>query len=335
MNQRIRSNFQTLNTLLSELQNNMNSAIPEIYLKLEQKDDKDLGQVSISNLLWNVLELLPSFEGSDFIVLTLSSFIEDINMNLNKYPSLDKTIGSIYGRMQETIECIKDSKISPIVTDPDSHYGDVFTFAGNTVKVSDFDTFDFIYASQDYNNCLSSITKKCKTKILMECFPYDKWKIGVWFGESPQFNPCKQCTWGDDGYEDVREFIEDISKPIFDSKGDILAENAFEWIGYLSKDNHKFYVLELISSPNARFGQYEDKNEYKTKYPNGAFINEYCLVSGRDDFLNDWETFDDEIAKWMFFDDASGAIVNPDGFISRINFYFNDLLDGSNCIWKY
>jgi len=37
---RIRSNFQILNKFLVELQTNMNSAIPEIYLKLEEADNQ-------------------------------------------------------------------------------------------------------------------------------------------------------------------------------------------------------------------------------------------------------------------------------------------------------
>jgi outer membrane murein-binding lipoprotein Lpp len=41
--QKLISNFKTLNAFLSELQNNMNSAIPEIYLKLQEQDNKEVG----------------------------------------------------------------------------------------------------------------------------------------------------------------------------------------------------------------------------------------------------------------------------------------------------
>lgn len=337
MSQRIRTNFQTLNTLLTELQDNMKSAIPEIYLKLDQKDDRDFGEVDLANFLWNVFEFIPylepPLEGGDFIFLILGAFIEDIHIHLSDYPILDRTINSIDDRFRETIECIKTSKISPIISDPEGHYNDTFTFSGRTFKISDFDSFDFKYESQGYNDCLKLIIKRCKSKIFSECFPYEKWKIGF-SSEERLLDLSVKNNWGGDGCDDTRKFIEDINEPIVDSQGNIIAHDAFGWINYLSKDNHKFYVLELISAPNVRFGEDKDPVEYKKKYPRGAFINEYCLISVENK-KNNLKTFNDEIARWVFFDNCSGAIINPNGFVSRLDFYYDHRLPGYDRVWKH
>jgi hypothetical protein len=72
----------------------------------------------------------------------------------------------------------------------------------------------------------------------------------------------------------------------------------------------------------------------RKEHPNGVYCSEYCLVDGRDDFLNDWKEFDPNVAKWMFRDDGVGNITNPNGFVDRNDFYFNWQLDASECLWK-
>jgi hypothetical protein len=333
-NQRIKSNFQTLNALLSELQNNMNSAIPEIYIKLQEKDNRDFGQKFLSNLFWSAFELISNIdtlEGAHEISWILNAFVEDIQNNLEKYPDLNDEISSIYERMQSTITHIKNEKISPIVDNPDNHLNDTFTYDGNVITISDFNNFDFVYASSGYNLVLTNITRECKKEVLKGCFPYDKWKVSFYFGESPA-NPCKQCNWGCDGYIDNRSFFEDMDAEIYDNQGNLLANNIYDWVNKLSKDSHKCYVIEPISSFNVRLNNMEN---YKEKYPNGAFVNEYCLTWGRDDFFNDWVDFDDNIGKWMFLDDMNGNTTNWDGFVNRSDFYYNWNLDACQCIWKH
>lgn len=338
MTQRIKRNFETLNLLLTEFQNNMNSGIPEIYSKIDQKDDSDLDEVILANFLWNTFEFIPDIEildGGNFIFLILSAFLEDVRLNLSDYPDLNVEINSVQERLHKTINCIKVNKILPVIVNTEDHYNDIFTFSGVTFKISDFDLFDFVYDSESYNECLNKITRIFKSKIFNEYFPYDKWQIGFWCSKVISFNPCVRSNLGCDGCDDLREFVEDINQPILDGDGNILAHDAYEWMGVLSKDNHKFYVLEPISAPNVRFGEDKDSTEYKTKYPNGAFVNEYCLISMNNNSMNDCKLFDDEIGKWMFFDDSSDTIINSDGFVGRPNFYMDRRLDRYNSIWKY
>ncbi len=334
--ERVVKNFQTINLFLTELQNNMNSAIPEIYFKLQEKDDRDFGQGFLSNLFWSAFDLISTIEtleGREFIAWFLSAIVEDIHDHLDHYPDLNETMSGLYERMSETITTIKNEKISPVVSDPQAHYNDVYTYNNNTVKVSDFDTFDFVYASIPYNETLTEVSRECKKQAFKKCFPYDKWKVAFWFGESPQFSPCKQCNWGCDEWVDTRSFVEDQNAPIRDYHGNILANNIHEWIKLLVKDQpSRIYVIEPISSPNVRIN-YIHKDRYKD-YPNGAFINEYCMVWGRDDFLNDWVDFDDNIGRWMFHDDGYGNVINENGFVDRSDFYYNWGLDASQCIWK-
>ena len=334
--QKLVSNFQTLNLFLSELQNNMNSAIPEIYLKLQEQDNKEVGQSFLSNLFWSAFELIGDIETlpeRQIVSWILNAFVESIHDNLEKYPNLNENISGCYERMTETITTIKDTMIAPVVSYPDQHINDVWTYNNHIIKVSDFNTFDFVYASIPYSEALTVVSRQCKAQVLRKCFPYDKWKIGFWFSENPMNNPCKRCNWGCDGYEDMRGFIEDQYQPIRDYHGNILANNIHEWITLLVKQEpSRFYPIESVSDKNARFANYE--NNYKDKYPNGAFINEYCLVEGRDDFLNDWVDFDDSVGRWMFRDDGYGVIVNENGFVNRSDFYYNWGLDASKCIWK-
>jgi hypothetical protein len=330
------ANFQTLNAFLSELQNNMNSAIPEIYLKLQEQDNKEVGQSFLSNLFWTAFDLIGSIEAlpqRELISWVLGAFVESIHDNLQDYPNLNENISSCYERLTETITTIKDKMIAPVVSYPDQHINDVWTYKNNVVKVADFDTFDFVYASVPYNEALTVVSRECKAQVLKKCFPYDKWKIGFWFGESPQFSPCKQCNWGCDEWVDTRGFVQDESQPILDYNGNILANDVWQWITYLVKQEpSRFYVVESVSDKNARFGTLE--NDWKDQHPNGAFINEYCLVWGRDDFLNDWVDFDDSVGSWMFRDDGYGTIVNENGFIDRSDFYRNWGLDASECMFK-
>jgi hypothetical protein len=85
-------------------------------------------------------------------------------------------------------------------------------------------------------------------------------------------------------------------------------------------------VLESVSAINCRFAQYTNPDDIRNKYPNGAYINEYLILEGRDNFLNTWTEFDNDVAKWMFKD--------MNGFVDRNDFYYNWGLDASGCIWK-
>lgn len=326
----IKSNFQTLNVFLSELQNNMNSAIPEIYLKLQETDNQDVGQSFLSNLFWSAFDLISTIEtleGKEVIAWFLSAIVEDIHDHLDQYPNLNDSIASLYERMTETIKTLKNTKISPVVDNPDAHLNDTYTYNGNIVKVSDFGAFDFVYASTAYNLSLAAVTKECKSQALKKCFPYWKWKIGFWFGENPMTNPCKQCNWGCDDWMDTRIFYEDMNQPSFDTEGHKIADNINDYVKLLYRNQpSRFYVIEPVSSSNVRIN-YLYKDKYKD-YPNGAFINEYCMVWGRDDFFNDWKDFDDDVARWMFDD------VNENGFVDRNDFYYNWGLDASGCMYK-
>lgn len=327
---RIRSNFQILNKFLVELQTNMNSAIPEIYFKLEETDNQEVGQGFISDLFWsafNLITTIETLEGKEVIAWFLGAIVQDVHDHIDQYPDLNGEIASLYTRMTTTITHLKDDKISPVVDNPEAHLDDTYTYNGKTMKVSEFNNFDFVYASSGYNLALNAVSKECKSQALKKCFPYWKWKIGFWFAENPQTNPCDQCNWGCDDWADVRELYEDMNQPIFDGQGNKIANDIYDWVKQLYKNAPaRFYVIEPISAPNVRIGNYED--DYKTKYPNGAFINEYCLVWGRDDFLKDWKDFPDDVATWMFDD------VNPDGFVDRNDFYYNWNLDAANCMYK-
>ena len=323
----IKVNFQTLNFFLSELQNNMNSAIPEIYLKLEQADDQDVGQSFLSNLFWSAFDLISTIEslkGKEVIAWFLSAIVQDIHDHIDQYPDLNESIASLYTRMTTTITTIKNTKISPVVDNPDAHLNDTYTYKDKTIKVSDFGTFDFVYASSPYNLALTQVTKECKSQALRKCFPYWKWKIGFWFAENPQTNPCDQCNWGCDDWMDTREFYEDMNQPIYDYNNNKIADNIYDWVKKLYEDAPaRFYVIEPVSAPNVRINH--DHGSYN---PNGAFINEYCLVWGRDDFLKDWKDFPNDVAQWMFDD------INENGFVDRNDFYYNWGLDAADCMYK-
>jgi len=323
----IKVNFQTLNFFLSELQNNMNSAIPEIYLKLEQADDQDVGQSFLSNLFWSAFDLISTIEslkGKEVIAWFLSAIVQDIHDHIDQYPDLNESIASLYTRMTTTITTIKNTKISPVVDNPDAHLNDTYTYKDKTIKVSDFGTFDFVYASSPYNLALTQVTKECKSQALRKCFPYWKWKIGFWFAENPQTNPCDQCNWGCNDWMDTREFYEDMNQPIYDYNNNKIADNIYDWVKKLYEDAPaRFYVIEPVSAPNVRINH--NHGSYNL---NGAFINEYCLVWGRDDFLKDWKDFPDDVAQWMFDD------INENGFVDRNDFYYNWGLDAADCMYK-
>lgn len=327
---RIIKNFQTLNTFLSELQNNMNSAIPEIYFKLEESDNQEVGQEFLSDLFWSAFNLITTIEtlkGKEVIAWFLGAIVQDIHDHIGQYPDLNDEIDGLYTRMRITINHLKDDKISPVIDNPAAHLDDTYTYDGKTLKVSEFNNFDFVYASSGYNLALTAVSKECQAQALKKCFPYWKWKIGFWFGENPMTNPCKQCNWGCDGYVDERQFYEDMNQPFYDYNGNKLADDIYDWVKKLYKDEPaRFYVIEPVSAPNVRIN-YEDEDKYKN-YPNGAFINEYCLVWGRDDFLNDWKDFPNDVAQWMFND------INSDGFVDRIDFYYNWGLDAADCMYK-
>ena len=85
-------------------------------------------------------------------------------------------------------------------------------------------------------------------------------------------------------------------------------------------------MLEPFKAQNCRFAQFTDPDDIRNSHPNGAYINEYLMLDGRDNFLNTWTEFDDDVAKWMFSDMG--------GFVDRNDFYYNWGLDASNCIWK-
>jgi len=327
---RVVQNFQSLHSFLAELQNNMNSAFPEIYEKLDQTNKSDFGQDFLSDLFWSAFELITTVEslpGKEFISWILGAFVEDIHDHIENYPDLDQQIAEFAERFYKTISGLQD-QIAPIISDPEGNYDKTFTYQNHVVKVSDFDTFDFIYGGVDYQSTLNVVTKSCKSQAVKKCFLYDRWKIGFWFSENPMTNPCKQCNWGCDGYDDVRELYEDMNQPAFDAEGHKIADNINDYVKLLYRNQPaRFYVIEPISASNVRIANYYE-DDYKTKYPNGAFINEYCMVWGRDDFFNDWKDFPDDVAEWMFDD------INGDGFIDRNDFYYNWGLDAANCMYK-
>lgn len=327
--QRVTANFQTLRQFIQDLKTQMSYDLPDIYLKLSQPDKTDVGQSFLSDLFWSAFNLITTIEtlqGKEFIAWILGAIIEDIHDNIENYPVLDKKIDHFLERFITTLNVIED-KIAPIISDPESNWDKVFTYNGNSVKVSDFDTFDFIYGGVDYQRAQDLVQKQCKMLCLKNCFPYDRWKVAFWFGESPQANPCKQCSWGCNGYVDSRGFIEDVDSPVLDNKGNVIAKNAYEYINLLVENKPSyFYVLEPVKAKNCRFSNYVDSNNIRSKYPNGAYLNEYIILEGRDNFLNTWTEFDDSVAKWMFSD------IN--GFVDRSDFYYNWGLDASKCIWK-
>lgn len=334
--EQIKQNYQTMNLLLTEFQNNMNSAIPDIYLKLSEaeKQKTDFGQELISDIFWSSFALIGGVEalpGKEIVSWLLNAAISDIHDNLSNYPDLSSQIEGVYERMEATIYHIKADKIAPVVDNPEAHYNDTYKFKDHIVKVSDFENFDIVYAGVGYNNALNAITKQSKSDIVKTIFPYDKWKIAFWFGESPS-NPCRQCDWGCDDWIDTRGFVEDKDAPILDYDGKVLAKNLHEWVSILNKDNHNFYVIENVLDYNSN----PPKNHPNAKidYPNGAMIHEYILVWGRDDFLNDWQVFPEDVGQWMFYNNSVGDVSNIDGFVDRYEFYRNWGLDAANCMYK-
>lgn len=326
--QRVTTNFQNLRHFIEDLKTQMALDLPNVYSRLNQAD-QDQGQGFVSDLFWSAFNLITTIEtlqGKEVIAWILGAFIQDIHDNIGNYPSLDKQMDKFTERFSETLRCIED-QIAPIISDPKSNWDKVFTYGQHSVKVSDFDTFDFVYGGVDYQKAEDVVQSQCKMLAVKNCFPYDRWKIAFWFGESPQSNPCKRCSWGCDGYEDERGFLEDINAPIYDNEGHLIAKDGYEYCQKLLEIKPSyFYVLEPFAAINCRFPQYTDPDDIRNKYPNGAYINEYLMLQGRDNFLNTWTEFDDDVAKWMFSD--------MDGFVDRNDFYYNWGLDASNCIWK-
>jgi hypothetical protein len=327
--QRVSNNFQTLRFFLQDLKAQMSTDIVDIYSKLNQLDNKDEGQGFVSDLFWSAFNLITTIEtlqGKELIAWILGAIVQDIHDHIDNYPTLDKEIDQFLLRFTNTLNAIED-KIAPIISDPQSHWNDVYVYGKYTIKVSDFDTFDFLYGGVDYQKAQDVVQEQCKMLALKNCFPYDRWKIAFWFGESPQANPCKQCNSGCDGYQDERGFIEDINAPILDNEGRVIAKDAYDYINVLLQDKPSyFYVLESTKAINCRFPQYSDPNDIKNKYPNGAYLNEYLMLEGRDNFLNTWTEFDNSVARWMFKD--------MNGFVDRTDLYYNWGLDASSCIWK-
>lgn len=327
--QRVTQNFQTCRQFIQDLKTQMSLDLPDVYLRLNQADNKDEGQGFVSDLFWSAFNLITTIEtlqGKEFIAWFLGAVIQDIHDNIGNYPSLDKEIDQFVERFTTTLNAVED-QIAPIISDPEGNWNKTFTYGQHVVKVSDFDTFDFVYGGVDYQRVQNVVQTQCKMLALKNCFPRDRWKIAFWFGESPQSNPCKQCSWGCDGYIDSRGFIEDVDKPILDISGNVIANNALDYIKVLLNNKPSyFYVLEPTIASNCRFPQFTNPSDIMAKYPNGAYLNEYLMLEGRDNFLNDWTEFDDEVAKWMFSDFG--------GFVDRYDFYYNWNLDASNCIWK-
>ena len=326
--QRVTTNFQNLRHFIEDLKTQMALDLPNVYSRLNQAD-QDQGQGFVSDLFWSAFNLITTIEtlqGKEVIAWILGAFIQDIHDNTGKYPSLDKEIDQFVERFTTTLNAIED-KIAPIISNPEEHYNDIWIYDKYAIKVSDFDTFDFVYGGVDYQKAEDVVQAQCKMLAVKNCFPYDRWKIAFWFGESPQSNPCKRCSWGCDGYEDVRGFLEDVNAPIYDNEGHLIAKDGYEYCQKLLEIKPSyFYVLEPFKAQNCRFAQYTDPDDIRSKYPNGAYINEYLMLQGRDNFLNTWTEFDDDVAKWMFSDMG--------GFVDRNDFYYNWGLDASNCIWK-
>ncbi len=326
--QRVTTNFQTLRQFIEDLKTQMALDLPDVYRRLDEAD-KDEGQGFVSDLFWSAFNLITTIEtlqGKEVIAWILGAFIQDIHDNIGNYPSLDKQMDKFTERFSETLRCIED-QIAPIISFPEQNWNKVFTYGNHSVKVSDFNTFDFVYGGVDYQKAEDVVQDQCKMLAVKNCFPYDRWKVSFWFGESPQSNPCKRCSWGCDGYEDSRGFLEDINAPIYDLEGHLVAKDGYEYIQKLLEVKPSyFYVLESVSAINCRFAQYTNPDDIRNKYPNGAYINEYLILEGRDNFLNTWTEFDDDVAKWMFKD--------MNGFVDRNDFYYNWGLDASGCIWK-
>ena len=330
-------NFQTLRQFIEDLKNQMGIDIPDIYLRLQQADNKDVGQSFLSDLFWSAFNLITTVEtlqGKEFIAWILGAIIQDIHDNIGNYPDLNKTISEFIERYSLTLTEI-ENQIAIIISDPEGNWNKTFTYGSNVVKVSDFDTFDFVYGGVGYQQAQVAVQKKSKKLALKNCFPYDRWKIAFWFGEQPQKSPCNQCNWGCDGYEDSRYFFEDVNAPVLDYDGNQIAKNANDYISQLVAIKPAYiYINEPVMAINCRFAQGVDAGDIKQKCPNGAYFSEFLIVEGRDNFLNDWTEFDADVAKWMFKDDGVGGITNPDGFVDRYDFYYNWGLDASNCLWK-
>ena len=328
---RVEVNFKTLRVFLQDLKTQMSMDLPDVYLRLQQADNADVGQSFLSTLFWSAFDLIATIEampGKEFISWFLGSIIEDIHDHADKYPDLNRELSQFIERYLLTLDAI-EGEISKVISDPAGNWDKAFTYKNHVVKVSDFDTFDFVYGDSSYQLAQVVVQKECKRLALKNCFPYEKWKIGFWFAESPQKNPCKQCNWGCDYYEDLRGFFETTE----DARCFIEKAIAGTRAGYL-------YVIEPVKAINCRFAKYTpngdllNPDDVRREHPNGVYCSEYCLVSGRDDFLNDWGEFDQDVAKWMFVDDGVGNVINPNGFVDRNDFYFNWELDASGCLWK-
>lgn len=335
--QRVVKNFQTLRQFLEDLKTQMGIDIPDIYLRIQEADNKDVGQSFVSDLFWSAFSLITTIEtlqGKEFIAWILGAIVQDIHDNIDNYPDLDTTISQFIERFSLTLTTIED-QIATIISDPEGNWNKVFIYKNNTVKVSDFDTFDFVYGGIGYQTAQDLVQKQCKNLALKNCFPYDRWKIAFWFGESPQKSPCNQCNWGCDGYVDSRIFVQSISSPVVDYDGNVIAKDAYDYINQLVSYKPAYiYVLESVRAINCRFPQFTNPDDIRNNYPDGAYINEYLILEGRDNFLNDWTEFDDSVAKWMFKDDGVGGVTNPAGFVDRYDFYYNWGLDASTCLWK-
>ena len=177
-------NFQTLRQFIEDLKNQMGIDIPDIYLRLQQADNKDVGQSFLSDLFWSAFNLITTVEtlqGKEFIAWILGAIIQDIHDNIGNYPDLNKTISEFIERYSLTLTEI-ENQIAIIISDPEGNWNKTFTYGSKVVKVSDFDTFDFVYGGVGYQQAQVMVQKESKKLALKSCFPYDRWKIAFWFG---------------------------------------------------------------------------------------------------------------------------------------------------------
>ena len=159
--QRVTTNFQTLRQFIEDLKTQMALDLPNVYSRLNQAD-QDQGQGFISDLFWSAFNLITTIEtlqGKEVIAWILGAFIQDIHDNISNYPSLDKQMDKFTERFSETLRCIED-QIAPIISDPKSNWDKVFTYGQHSVKVSDFDTFDFEDFGLNVEDKTSAISEK-------------------------------------------------------------------------------------------------------------------------------------------------------------------------------
>ena len=164
--QRVTTNFQNLRHFIEDLKTQMALDLPNVYSRLNQAD-QDQGQGFVSDLFWSAFNLITTIEtlqGKEVIAWILGAFIQDIHDNIGNYPSLDKQMDKFTERFSETLRCIED-QIAPIISDPISNWDKVFTYGQHSVKISDFDTFDFVYGGVDYQKAEDVVGDVMVTKM--------------------------------------------------------------------------------------------------------------------------------------------------------------------------